>query len=185
MVLSPGAVAVVLEKESCARARGAKLLARVKGLGVSSDNGKLASVDPNGEALRVCVENAVREAGSPKIDLYLNTAMGVPACDEADANALQALTEAGVLRADTLCSTVSPLLGIASGTDAGYSLLAALHAFEKQEALGLPAGHPTLRAGLEGRYARENRKADIHTACVSGMSLGGTFASLVLEQVND
>lgn len=185
MVLSPGAVAVVLEKESCARARGAKLLARVKGLGVSSDNGKLASVDPNGEALRVCVENAVREAGSPKIDLYLNTAMGVPACDEADANALQALTEAGVLRADTLCSTVSPLLGIASGTDAGYSLLAALHAFEKQEALGLPAGHPALRAGLEGRYARENRKADIHTACVSGMSLGGTFASLVLEQVND
>lgn len=177
MVLSPGAVAVVLEKESAAKARDAKIYAKVKGLNVSSDNAKLASVDPDGDALRYSVRQAMQEAGLTRTDLYLHTAMGIADCDAADAN-----TICKEIAADTLVSTVSPLLGIASGTDAGYSLLAALYAFEKQCGLGLPDGQAAVRKELADRYAYENTAADIRTACISGMSLGGAYACVVLEK---
>lgn len=184
MVLSAGATAVVLERETAAKARGAHAIARVKGLGVSSDNGKLASVDPSGEALSYCVQQAIAQASCEHIDLYLHTGMGIADCDDADANAIADLRKQRMLDEQTALGMVSPMLGVASGTNGGYALLGALYAMQNQCVLGLPDDQP-IRSELAGLYPTDNHSAKIDTVCVSSMSLGGAFASVVIERVDE
>lgn len=185
MVLSPGAVSVVLETEEHARQRNARIYARVKGLSTASDNAGMATVSAGGEELAHCVANAVAESQLQHIDLYVNTAMGIRACDDADINSIVKLREQGVLAGDTKCSTVAPLLGIASGTDGGYGLLSILYAFEKQRVLAMPENYPELRQEIAQMYAvGRNQDADVSTACLSSMALGGAYAAVVLEKYN-
>ena len=115
------------------------------------------------------------------IDLYINAAIGVPNCDSADISALKRLVDEGILPADVACSAVSPLLGVASGTNSGYSLLNALYSIIHQEIVGIPEDSK-FADSVAKHYSSENRKQEVKTACISTMGLGGAYSSLVIEK---
>lgn len=182
MVLSPGAVAVMLETEKHALDRNANIIASIKGYASTSDNYHLGTVSPDGEELYECVKRAIADSNVGEIDLYVNAAMGIPNCDSADMNAMKKLIKEGILSQDIDCSAVSPLLGIASGTNSGYGLLNVLYSFIHQEIVGLPTGCHDLKGDLPSHYSVENKKKNVQTACISTMALGGSYSSLVLEK---
>ena len=91
------------------------------------------------------MKRAVSDSHVGAIDLYINAAMGIPNCDSADINAMIRLVDEGILYTQVACSMVSPMLGIASGTNAGYGLLNALYSFIKQEIVGIPANYSGLK----------------------------------------
>lgn len=178
MVLSPGSVALMLETEKHALERNANIIAAIKGYASTSDNYGLADIDPEGTELYECVKRAIEDSKAESLDLYVNAAIGVPNCDSADINALKKLVDEGIFRSDIACSTISPLLGIASGTNSGYSLLSALYSFIHQEVIGVDG----VKADISAHYSAENRKKDINTACISTMGLGGSYSSIVVEK---
>ena len=182
MVLSPGAVAVMLETEKHALERHAKIIASIEGYASTSDNYHLGTVSPDGEELYACIKMAIADSDVKNIDLYINAAMGIPNCDHADINAMKKLINEGILDPDVSCSMVSPLLGVASGTNSGYGLLNALYAFINQEVVGVPSNCSALSEEISNYYSNDNKKKDIRTACVSTMALGGAYASLVLKK---
>ncbi len=182
MVLSPGSVAVMLETEKHALERNANIIASIKGYASTSDNYHLGTVSPEGEELYECVKMAIVDSDVKGVDLYINAAMGIPNCDSADINALKKLIDEGVLSSDVACSMVSPLLGVASGTNSGYGLLNALYSFINQEVIGVPSNCSELNEKIANHYNNDNKKKEIRTACVSTMALGGTYSSLVLEK---
>ena len=182
MVLSPGAVAVMLETEKHALERNANIIASIKGYASTSDNYHLGTVSPDGEELYECIKMAIADSDVKAVDLYINAAMGIPNCDSADINAMKKLIDEGVLGSDVACSMVSPLLGVASGTNSGYGLLNALYSFIKQEVVGVPSNCSELNEDISNYYSNDNKKKDIRTACVSTMALGGAYSSLVLEK---
>ncbi|UFU01709.1 beta-ketoacyl-[acyl-carrier-protein] synthase family protein [Ruania suaedae] len=91
-VLGEGAAVVVLESEEHARARGARIYARVAGAGMSADAYDVAPPDPSGagqsRALRLALENA----GITAADLvHINAhATSTPAGDGVEAAAIRA-----------------------------------------------------------------------------------------------
>ena len=179
MVLSPGSVAVMLETEKHALERNANIIAAIKGYAATSDNYGLADIDPEGTELYECVKRAIEDSKAESIDLYVNAAIGVPNCDSADINALKKLIDDGIFRSDIACSAVSPLLGVASGTNSGYSLLSVLYSFLHQEVIGVSAD---VKDSVRANYSKENRKKDLNTACISTMGLGGAYSSIVIEK---
>lgn len=182
MVLSSGAVAVMLETEKHALERNADIIASVKGYACTSDNYRLGTVSPSGDELYECVKRAIQDSNLEKIDLYINAAMGIPNCDSADINAMNRLIHDGVLNSDVDCSMVSPMIGIASGTNSGYGLLNALYSFINQEIIGVPSDCDSLKADVAEHYNKENKKTTVKTACISTMALGGSYSSVVLEK---
>lgn len=182
MVLSPGAVAVMLETEKHALERNASIIATIKGYASTSDNYHLGTVSPDGEELYECVKRAIVDSEVKAVDLYVNAAMGIPDCDSADISTMIKLIDEGILDSDVACSTVSPMLGIASGTNSGYGLLNALYSFIKQEIVGIPSNCCGLKSDISSYYRNENQKKEVRTACVSTIGLGGSYSSVVLEK---
>ena len=60
MVLGEGAAILALEELSSAEARGAKILARITGYGISTDNHHLTQPNPSGVGPRQAMERALR-----------------------------------------------------------------------------------------------------------------------------
>ena len=108
--------------------------------------------------------------------------MGIPNCDAADIHALQRLIQEGLLAEDVACSMVSPMLGIASGSNSGYGLLAALYSMLHQEVIGMPDDLPELKSDIASHYRKTNEKKGIRNVCLSTMALGGTYSSIILEK---
>lgn len=183
MVLSPGSVAVVLELEKNAKKRDISILAKVKGYHFTADNQGIATVSDSGEELAVCTEKALLESGLTSVNLLVNAGIGVRECDNAEINAISKLKKRGFVTEETAMSMVSPMLGVASGSNSGYGLLDILYSFEKNEVIGLPSSENALREEIIDSYLTgENMKKSIKTACLNSISLGGAYSSLVLEK---
>jgi len=71
-------VTLVLEREDYARARGARLLARVGGSGSAADATSALSLDREGKALSRAIEAAMAEAGVSAHDIDHVQCHGVP-----------------------------------------------------------------------------------------------------------
>ena len=180
MVLSPGATAVMIETESHALERKARIIASIKGYASTSDNYQIASVDPEGQELYESIKRAVEKTA---IDLYINAAMGVENCDQADIHALKKALDTEVFDSNLSCSAVSPMLGVTSGSNSGYGLLNGLYSIINQEVIGLPSDFEVSES-ISKYYEKENKAKKIQNVCISTMSFGGAYSSLVLEKYN-
>lgn len=181
MVLSAGASAVMLETESHALERKANILASIKGYASSSDHYQIANVNPDGQELYESIKRGMEESKNPPIDLYIHSAMGVPNCDQADLHAFEKALDNKLFDHNISCSIVSPMLGITSGSNSGYGLLNALYSIEKQEVVGLPSDFE-VSDEISKYYGKENVKKEIQNVCISTMSFGGAYSSLVIEK---
>jgi 3-oxoacyl-[acyl-carrier-protein] synthase II len=127
-VLGEGAGIVVLERESSARARGARIAATVLGSGASSDAHHVAAPEPNGAGAARALGLALRDAGvEPSEVSHINAhATSTPLGDVAEARAIRtALGSAAdsVVVSATKGST-GHLLGAAGSVEAIATVLA-------------------------------------------------------------
>src|SRR3954471_19961 len=90
-VLGEGAAALVLETEEHAKARGARIYARVVGSAVTSDAHHITAPDPEGSAAARAMIAAVEQSGHDRADVvHVNAhATSTPVGDLAEYNALR------------------------------------------------------------------------------------------------
>lgn len=123
IVFAEGSAAFVIERESQARARGAKILARIAGAGLTNDAGHLGAIDSQGTWLSRAYEAAIQEAGiaSSAIRVAYGTSLGHGCCAAKETQAFKRS-----LGADCVPRNINHLTGIAEATSSLFHVAAAL-----------------------------------------------------------
>ncbi|HEY1359369.1 MAG TPA: beta-ketoacyl-ACP synthase II [Thermoleophilaceae bacterium] len=128
-VMGEGAGVLVLEEESKARERGARILGRVRGYGATSDAHHLTAPEPHGQGAARAVERALEDAGVGPDDLLYVNAHGTstPLNDRSETEALKSALgdeRAHELPVSSTKSAIGHLLGAAGAVEAIATLLA-------------------------------------------------------------
>ena len=128
-VMGEGAGVLVLEEESRARERGARILGRVRGYGATSDAHHLTAPQPHGEGAARAIELALKDAAvEPEEVIYVNAhGTSTPLNDRAETEALKAALgerRAYEVPVSSTKSTIGHLLGAAGAVEAIATLLA-------------------------------------------------------------
>lgn len=150
--LAEGGIALVLERASVARARGARVLARLAGHGIASDGVGIGRWDPRGDGVERAMRAALDDAGLAPGDLasVWVGAAGLPSADRPERAAVDRLLGGRAV------DVRAPKLVLGDPVGAGAHLAAALVA------------HSWSSGGGRG------------PALINSSSLGGTHACLVL-----
>lgn len=180
-LLGEGAGILVLEERESAAARGATPYARVSGVGSSQSGLRPASrgraYTPDGR--RLAIESAIDDAGvrPDEIDAIVPEASGVPAEDEAEAEALRAAF--GPRLRELPLVTLTPAIGDCMAGQGGLAVAAAALVLKNQMLPArLHAGRPF--AGLDAGAA-PTRPATLRNVLVTTGSVGGQNAAIVLS----
>ncbi|HEY7659986.1 MAG TPA: beta-ketoacyl-ACP synthase II [Actinomycetota bacterium] len=131
-VLSEGACALILESESRAAARGARVYAEVAGYGASDDAFHITAPDPKGTGAAIAIRRALEDAGEePSAIDYVNAhGTSTPLNDAGETAALKAALGEEVAHRVAVSSTKSMtghMLGAAGAVEAAASILAIHH----------------------------------------------------------
>jgi 3-oxoacyl-[acyl-carrier-protein] synthase II len=128
-VMGEGAGVLVLEEESKARERGARILGRVRGYGATSDAHHLTAPQPDGHGAARAVVRALEDARiGPEDVIYVNAhGTSTPLNDRSETQALKSALgdeRAHQVPVSSTKSTVGHLLGAAAAVEAIATLLA-------------------------------------------------------------
>src|SRR2546429_3849419 len=127
-VLGEGSGAMVLETEEHAKARGARIYARLAGAGMTSDGYDIVQPDPSGQGIVRAIDAALRDAGVAATDVrHVNAhATSTPVGDIAEIAALRhARVENAVITSTK--SMTGHLLGAAGAIESIATILAIHH----------------------------------------------------------
>ncbi|HZP43327.1 MAG TPA: beta-ketoacyl-ACP synthase II [Candidatus Binatia bacterium] len=178
-VLGEGAGVVVLEAESLARARGARIHGEVLGYGASADAYHITQPLPDGEGARRAMERALAEAGVPADAVGHVNAHGTSTKqgDVAETRALHAVFGAHATRlaVSATKSMTGHLLGAAGAVEAIYTVLA-LRDGVVPPTINLE--EPDAECDLD-YVPREARDVKARYALSNSFGFGGTNASLL------
>ena len=124
-VLGEGAGGLVLERGDAARARGARIHARLAGAGGTADGYDLVAPHPEGEGAGRAIAAAVRDAGLTPADIgHVNAhATSTPVGDTAEASAIRNTVGEHPLVTATKSQT-GHLLGAAGALESVFTILA-------------------------------------------------------------
>lgn len=124
-VLGEGAGLIVLERAEFARARGARIYARLAGAGVSCDSFDMVQPHPDGEFAALAIRLALRSAGIDASEIgHVNAhATATPVGDVAEAGAILAAIGDGAAVAATKSMT-GHMLGASGAVEAIFTILA-------------------------------------------------------------
>ncbi|MGY1729435.1 beta-ketoacyl-[acyl-carrier-protein] synthase family protein [Geodermatophilus sp. SYSU D01062] len=124
-VLGEGAAALVLERAGSAKARGARVHARLAGAGATADGYDLVAPHPEGEGAARAIGAALRDAGIDPADVgHVNAhATSTPVGDTAEAAAIRSAVGDHALVAATKSQT-GHLLGAAGALESVFTVLA-------------------------------------------------------------
>lgn len=178
MVQGEGAAVFVLEEYEAARARGAEILAEIRGFAMTSDAGDIVmpSVDGAARAMR----GALADAGiAPGEVGYINAhGTGTAANDRTEAAAIRAVFG----EAPPPVSSTKAMHGHCIGATGAIELLACLLALRDgvlAPTLGFQAPDPDCPLDVVPNAAR---KADVPVAMSNAFAFGGLNAVLVLSR---
>ena len=120
-VLGEGAGVLILESKSHAEKRGAKILARIAGVGMSADAYHISAPRDDGEGVKLSIENALKDAriSIDKVG-YINThGTSTPLGDVAECSAIYKAFEGKVdhLKVNATKSMTGHMLGAASAVE--------------------------------------------------------------------
>jgi 3-oxoacyl-[acyl-carrier-protein] synthase II len=184
-VMSEGAGVLVLEAEEHARARGARVRARLLGYGASADAQHVAAPDEDGSGARACLERALRDAGLAPGDVhYVNAhATSTPAGDRSEARAIRAVFGAAAdgLPVSSTKSMTGHLLGAAGAVEALFCVRA-LETGMLPPTINLDDPDP--ECALD-HVAGKARAARIAVAVSNAFGFGGANSSLVFAREGD
>ncbi|WP_369373327.1 beta-ketoacyl synthase [Streptomyces sp. cg36] len=175
-VLGAGSTALVVESLEHALARGATILAEVKGHALTGDGYRVAGNDPSGTAWAESFRRALADAGMPSsaVGTVFGDARGSAAIDRAEASAVAQVWAPGTVRLTNL----SPFTGHVPSTSA---LMAAVCATETLRT-GWSPEPPTAPDVLDGvgAYLDHREPGGGRAVVLTAANWGGTYASLVL-----
>lgn len=184
-VMGEGAGIVILESEEFARARGAKILGRYAGAGLTSDGHHIAQPDPDGVGAARAITEALRDAGLAPSDIaHVNAhATSTPQGDIAEANAIRralgSVTDS-VYVAGTKSMT-GHLLGGAGAIESIYSILA-LRDRKAPPTANLNHVDPAVELNVSGSGVTELPSGDI-AAINNSFGFGGHDVAVIFRSV--
>jgi 3-oxoacyl-[acyl-carrier-protein] synthase II len=184
IVLSEGAVTLILEREDRARARGARILAEVAGNGSAAEGSNPLILDRQGEALARAIALAMQDAGvTPNdIDHIQSHGVSLEMYDRCEANAYKLALGDAAYRIPI--SAIKSMTGQAYAAGGMLSVAGALMSLNRGViAPTLNLEDPDPECGLDCVPLR-CRLNDVQTAMVSAISFGGTHSVAVLRRVN-
>ncbi|MBZ2195276.1 beta-ketoacyl-[acyl-carrier-protein] synthase family protein [Occultella gossypii] len=180
-VLGEGAGVLVLEREDHAIARGARIYARVAGLGITSDAYAVAPPDPTGagqeRAFRLALENAGVHASDV---VHVNAhATSTPAGDGVEAAAMRRALgdDADHVAISATKSMTGHLLGGAGALESIFTIMAIVDR-QAPPTINVSDPEPDLPIDLVRDVPRPLRDGDI-AAVNNGFGFGGHNATLV------
>lgn len=183
-VCAEGAATLLLESESHARARGARIYAEVAGYGATCDAFHITKPDPNGAGALKAMRDALKMAEvDPSAVDYVNAhATSTPAGDPQEAKAIIELFGSRALDKELWVSSTKSamghLLGGAGGVEAAICALA-LHDGKVPPTLNLDDPEPDLPLDF---VPFESRDRALRHVLTNSFGFGGTNASLVLSR---
>ena len=124
-VIGEGAAVLCLEEEGAARARGANILAYVRGVGLSCDASHITAPSSDGSGALRAMEAALRNGGMAAKDVdYVNAhATSTPLGDDIEGRAMESLFAGRTLVSSTKGHT-GHLLGAAGALEAALTVFA-------------------------------------------------------------
>jgi len=179
-VIGEGAAALVLEAEEFAAARGARVLAHVRGYASTMDATHITLPAEDGEGAARCMELALRDAGlSPGDVEHLNPhATSTPIGDRAEAMAIRRVfgSHADRLPVSATKSMTGHLLGAAGALEALFCVQVLRHGW-MPPTINLDQPDPMCELDHVVGVAREQ---SARVAMSNSFGFGGTNATLVL-----
>jgi len=180
-VCGEGAGILVLETLDHARARNARILAEVEGIGQShSLNPAYERMEPDGTGIRIAVEKAMEDAGirPDDLDLVIPHGTAIPQDDLAEARGLQAALGPAARRIP-----VWPTKSMVSTTGAAAGAIDVIAAVRAMNAGVIPPARNFTKpaAGCELSILTERREGRIRRALCCSHTHGGQTAAVVLK----
>ncbi|GAA2577712.1 beta-ketoacyl-[acyl-carrier-protein] synthase family protein [Dactylosporangium fulvum] len=178
-VLGEGAGVIVLERADHARARGARIYARLAGAGLTSDGYDIVQPHPEGAGAVRAIDFALRDAGVAKSDvMHVNAhATSTPVGDLAEIKALhRALGDHPVITSTK--SMTGHLLGAAGAVESIATILAIYHGVVPPT---INLDEPDDELDLDVA-AHKARPLDIPAALNNSFGFGGHNAALVFAR---
>ena len=130
-IMAEGAAALVLESYDSAKARGAKILGVVEGVGEMADSFHRTRSSPDGKPVIGCIRNAIADAGLTPDDIdYVNPhGTSTPENDKMEAKSLIAVfgERAKTIPTSSNKSMIGHTLSAAGAVEAVFSLLTLSH----------------------------------------------------------
>lgn len=178
-VLGDGAGALVIERLSHAKQRGAKILAEIAGFGMSDDARHITAPPDNGQGAFKAMQNALNDAKvCPHEVGYINAhGTSTPAGDIAESRAIHHLFGQDILVSSTKSMT-GHLLGAAGAVEAIITTLALTHKI-LPPTINLDNPDPKCVLDYIAHTARKVDKLDY--ALSNSFGFGGTNGSLLLK----
>jgi len=183
-VVGEGAGVLVLESLEHAQARGAKILAEVKGYALTSDAFHISSPREDGSSAARAMRNALQDARlEPRQVNYIAAhGTGTPLNDAIETKAIKmAFGEAAY---DIAISSIKSMTGHTLGAAGALSSIAAIkamHAGFIPPTINLE--NPDPECDLD-YVPNEPRRAEVKIALANGFGFGGQNASIVFEKWN-
>jgi 3-oxoacyl-[acyl-carrier-protein] synthase II len=180
MVPAEGAGILVLEEESCARRRGARIYAEVLGCGNSCDAFHTLAPAPDGSGVMRCIVAALRDAGiDPAQVSYINAhGTGTKLNDEAETIGVKAALGhcASAVPVSSTKSMLGHMLGGSGGAEAVISALAI-----SRGAIPPTINYETPDPACDLDYVPNTaRETPVAVALSNSFGFGGTNATLIL-----
>ena len=180
--LGEGAAFLVLELESAARARGARVLAWLSGWAVAAEAHHITHPEPSGATAARLLKSALSRAGLLPGDIdYINAhGTGTQHNDAMEARAIHAAfgDAASRVRVSSSKGQVGHTLAAAGAIEAAFTVLAL-----EQSVLPPTGGLERPDPALDLCHVQKpNQKAELRAALSSSFGFGGTGSVLVFER---
>ena len=180
IVLSEAAVCVVIEREDHARARGARVLAKLLGFGSAAEAFSALALDPEGKGLAEAIRLALKDAGATPADVDHVQAHGVSLemYDRSETNSYKRALGERAYRVPI--SAVKSMAGQPYAAGGLLGLAAGTLALDNGcicPTLNLEDPDPECDLDFVPQRSRLN---DVATVLDSAMSVGGTHSALLL-----
>ncbi len=181
-VSSEGAGILILEELQFAKARNARIYAEIIGIGMSTDAFHITAPDPEGRGPRVCMRNAIRNAGIQPEDVdYINAhGTSTPLNDVTETKAVKEVfgEYAYKLPMSSTKSMTGHLLGAAGAIEAIYCIKAI-----EDQILPPTINYETPDPECDLDYVpNEARRAKVDVCLSNSFGFGGTNASVIIRR---
>lgn len=181
-VLGDGGAVLVLESLEHAQARGARILAEVKGYGLTSDAYHISSPREDGSGASRAMSKALVDAGTgpEEVDYVAAHGTGTPMNDVIETRAIK--TALGEAAGKVAISSIKSMTGhtiAAAGVLSAIAAIKAMHEGLIPPTIGLETPDP--ECDLDYVPNRPHR-AEVRIAIVNGFGFGGQNACVVIEK---
>lgn len=179
-VIGEGAGALVLERESHAKARGVAILANLAGWGNTLDAWHITAPDPEGHGAARCMARALQKAGLTPADVnYINAhGTGTSLGDVAETIALKTAFGRSVPPISSTKGATGHLMGAGGLTEAIACILAIRDGILPPT---LNLEHPDPQCDLD-YIALKPRQENVKVAMSNSLGFGGQNSSIILTR---